>query len=661
MGTLPSGPLPLWAGRRGDCGRGLPSARPDLAAVHPTRFPVTDLGAFALFSALLLAAVGVGEGLRAFAGWRPEATRRVVHAGVGVATALCPPLFSSPALVYVLAVGFVAANAIALRARWLPAIHGAARPSLGTVLFPAALVGALYLCWTLDPSRVFILQTAFLVLGLADPAASLGRDERRQAGPVHRRRGDEIRRRVAAFAAVAAACTAGMLAWLAPWSAAQIASGALVVAAVGAACEASGRNGWDNVLIVLAVVVPLAALDARPEAAGLFAVAVVAGASFGWAAFRARSLDLSGALAGGVLAFGLVAVGGVAWAVPSLAFFVGSSALSRLGRSRKADAEALAEKGSRRDAAQVASNGGVAAALLAATVFWPAHAAPALRRLPRRLRRGGGRHVGDRDRDVRPRPDAAPRVRASRRARRVRRRVACGHARRGRRRSSSSGLRRAPFGAPVLAVVLGGVAGAFVDTALGRDRAGPLPPARRHAHRARSGRTARSPPAPRPSPTTSSTARARSSAPSLPSPSPSFSDDHTLRPSPRSARPRSCSRPPRRRSRRSRSRPPRAARWASTTDAGARAVVGRPRRTARLPPRRCPGGLRRSRADSAGERCRRPRSRVGRAVGGPRGGARPVPGPLLRAQRLARRASPRGCRRRPRATSSARRPCCTAR
>ncbi|HEX9951500.1 MAG TPA: DUF92 domain-containing protein, partial [Rubricoccaceae bacterium] len=340
---------------------------------------MTDSGAFALFSGVLLAAVGVGEGLRLGLGWAPERTRRVVHAGVGVATALCPPLFSAPGPIYALAVLFVGANAVALRRRWLPAIHGAARPSLGTVLFPAALVGALFLCWTLDSGRVFILQTAFLVLGLADAAASSVGTRVARPGRYSVAGATKSVAGSAAFAVVAAVCAAGMLLWLAPpaWGAAQIAAGTFAVASVATACEASGRRGWDNVLIVLGVVVPLAALDARPEAAGLVAAAVGAGLLFGAAAYRARSLDLSGALAGGVFAWLLVAVGGPAWAVPSLAFFVASSALSRVGRARKASAEALAEKGSRRDAGQVAANGGIAAGLLAATLFWP-EAMPAL-------------------------------------------------------------------------------------------------------------------------------------------------------------------------------------------------------------------------------------------------------------------------------------------
>ena len=337
---------------------------------------MTDLAAFVLFSGVLLAAVGVGEGLRVGLGWRPESTRRVVHVGVGIATALCPPLFSEPTPVYVLAVLFVGANAVALRRRWLPAIHGAARPSVGTVVFPAALVVALFLCWTLDAERVFVLQTAFLVLGLADPAASLAGTTVRRPGRYSVAGATKSMAGSAAFAVVAGACAAGMLAWLAPphWGAVQIAAGAFVVACVGAASEALGRGGWDNLLIVLAVVVPLSALDARPEAAGLFAGAVAAAAFFGVSAYRAQSLDLSGALAGAVLAWMLVALGGWAWAVPALAFFVASSALSRVGRARRAGAEVLAEKGSRRDAGQVGANGGVAALLLAGSVFGPSPA-----------------------------------------------------------------------------------------------------------------------------------------------------------------------------------------------------------------------------------------------------------------------------------------------
>jgi uncharacterized protein (TIGR00297 family) len=86
-----------------------------------------------------------------------------------------------------------------------------------------------------------------------------------------------------------------------------------------------------------------------------------------WAGALSRSGALAAALLGGLL-FGL---GGLRWAALLLLFFVTSSGLSHLSGRRKA---ALAEKfakGSRRDWAQVAANGGLGALLVVAHTFWP--------------------------------------------------------------------------------------------------------------------------------------------------------------------------------------------------------------------------------------------------------------------------------------------------
>jgi len=292
--------------------------------------------------------------------------------GVGVTTALCPPLFASPALIYALAGMFIVANVVAVRRRLLPGMHDIERESWGTVLFPVALVVALWLCWTLDASRVFILQIAFGVLALADPAASFVGTRLRQPGTYSVAAQTKSVAGSAAFGLVASLVTAFGLAWLAPsWSALAVGVGALTVGGVGAAAEALGRKGWDNLWIVLATIVPLVHLHHQPDAIGTLALGFGLAAMFSVVAYWTRSLDLSGALAAFILAWMVVALGGLAWAVPAFTFFVLSSLLSRMGRSRKVDAEALAEKGSRRDVGQVVANGGVAAVLLAAHVFVP--------------------------------------------------------------------------------------------------------------------------------------------------------------------------------------------------------------------------------------------------------------------------------------------------
>ena len=95
-------------------------------------------------------------------------------------------------------------------------------------------------------------------------------------------------------------------------------------------------------------------------------IALVVAAAFGAAAYGLRALSASGAVAGAALAWELLAWGGTAWAAPAVAFFVLSSAWSVIANKTKQQADALAEKGGRRDAGQVLANGGVGMALLAA-------------------------------------------------------------------------------------------------------------------------------------------------------------------------------------------------------------------------------------------------------------------------------------------------------
>ncbi len=94
------------------------------------------------------------------------------------------------------------------------------------------------------------------------------------------------------------------------------------------------------------------------------------GILIGLAAWRLRALTAGGAVAAaitGALIFGL---GGLPWAVILLTFFISSSLLSRLLKKRKhAMAAEKYAKGDRRDWAQVAANGGLAVLLVIAYAF----------------------------------------------------------------------------------------------------------------------------------------------------------------------------------------------------------------------------------------------------------------------------------------------------
>ena len=451
-----------------------------------------DLVQTALFGLTLLAVVGAGEALRAWAGWAPEASRRFVHAATGLAVALCPPFFAHPMGIYVLAALFVVVNIVAVRRRLFLGMHGIERETWGTVAFPLALLAALFLCWTLDPSRIYILQAAFLVLAVSDPlAAWVGAHA---SGGAYRVNGQtKTVAGSAAFVASAAGLVAVALLLWAPealgWR--EFASGAAVAAVLAGVAEALGTRGWDNLLIVLAVIVALAALDAAPRInvrARLRPLACSSWRSSWRSAFGALSvrigfLDLSGALAAGLLAWAVVALGGIAWAVPGFTFFFASSVLSRLGRHRKREAEARAEKGSRRDAAPVLANGGVAGGLPGGDAVRARGLWRVVLGLRRRLRRGGGRHVGHRDRHLGRWRDARCAALAARAAGRVGRRVARGDAGRGSRARPSSSAPPSRSRTPLAG---GRRARRRQRRARGvgrqrprRDGPGPLPPARR--------------------------------------------------------------------------------------------------------------------------------------------------------------------------------------
>lgn len=89
-------------------------------------------------------------------------------------------------------------------------------------------------------------------------------------------------------------------------------------------------------------------------------------------AYKAHSLNKSGAIAAtftGTIIFG---IGGWQWAILLLTFFITSSALSRAFKKRKQKLEdEKFSKGSQRDAGQVLGNGGIATFFAGLNLFYP--------------------------------------------------------------------------------------------------------------------------------------------------------------------------------------------------------------------------------------------------------------------------------------------------
>jgi uncharacterized protein (TIGR00297 family) len=93
-------------------------------------------------------------------------------------------------------------------------------------------------------------------------------------------------------------------------------------------------------------------------------------------AYRARSLDRSGAFAALVVGTVIFGLGGWEWAILLLTFFITSSGLSRAFKDHKREANEKYAKGGQRDAGQVFGNGGIATVFAALHFFFPDAAWP---------------------------------------------------------------------------------------------------------------------------------------------------------------------------------------------------------------------------------------------------------------------------------------------
>ena len=88
-------------------------------------------------------------------------------------------------------------------------------------------------------------------------------------------------------------------------------------------------------------------------------------------AYKARSLNPSGAIAAAFTGAIIFGIGGWEWAILLLTFFITSSALSRAFKKRKQGLDEKFSKGHERDAGQVFGNGGIATLFAALQFFFP--------------------------------------------------------------------------------------------------------------------------------------------------------------------------------------------------------------------------------------------------------------------------------------------------
>jgi uncharacterized protein (TIGR00297 family) len=299
-----------------------------------------------------------------------EITRKFVHVVAGVLMAFAPGVFTSGIPAILISVLAIVATFLAIRFDLLQSLHDTERTSYGTTFHPLAFLVLVLTLWDSYPQ---ILSIAILILAVPDSlAAFTGRHVRNP----HYFSFSTDRKTVEGSAAMFASTALFVLGFLSygnyatpyPWIVI-----AVVIALVVTAWELICTNGLDNLSIPLSTafmlhffLAPASHHDPDQMVTALFLAAAI-----GIISYRFHFLSPSGSIATFLLAVLIYGIGGWMWTFPILTFFIASSLLSKFGKSRKKKLENIFDKTDKRDAGQVAANGGVAGLLILLWYFFP--------------------------------------------------------------------------------------------------------------------------------------------------------------------------------------------------------------------------------------------------------------------------------------------------
>jgi len=304
---------------------------------------------------------------------RGELARKVTHMGVGlIAFSL---RFLGPAWAAVLAACALGFNLFLLpriggRRLWRPA-ELEAGGSLGIVLYPLAVLLLILVFW----QRLEVAAAAWGILAFGDGMASVaGMTLGRSKLPWNPRKSWMGSLAYIVCGAVAAAV---LLVWTAPvqersygWAFALTAG--FATALLAAALESLPQGLDDNLgvplvsgFFLLGLVLTQGHWHAFLADPGLplrLLLAVVVNAALAGAAYAARTVDVSGVVAGFLVGFLIYAFYDWRGYLLLLAFFVIGSACTKFGYRKKVAAKLAQEKGGRRGARHALANAGVATA-----------------------------------------------------------------------------------------------------------------------------------------------------------------------------------------------------------------------------------------------------------------------------------------------------------
>lgn len=181
-----------------------------------------------------------------------EYTRKLVHIGTGLLALLFPLMLGNHWLVLLLCASFAGILIASLKWNLLPSINAIERKSVGSLAYPLS-VYTCYLAYDHYGGRFIFYYLPVIILAVCDPVAALSGRKwplgRYAAGAASKTlMGSAMFCLTAAILVVSFVLAAGF-----SGSITELAAGALFIGIVSSLAEAVSKNGWDNLVVPLAV------------------------------------------------------------------------------------------------------------------------------------------------------------------------------------------------------------------------------------------------------------------------------------------------------------------------------------------------------------------------------------------------------------------------
>lgn len=333
------------------------------------------LNFFSIFIGLTLLVMAADQAKKRFK-IEPKKTRMFVHAGVAIVIFFAPLLFHSRIYPALLAGVFIIINLISVKAGMFTGMN-LDRRNLGTVYYPISFLILVLLLWNRSP---FIVSTAMLIMGLADPAAAIAGTWFDQGHQVRAFGGMKTFEGALAMAVVASiTALAGSFFFhafgngISALPLFDVVSVCISIGVMVSAVELISPKATDNLSVPLFAGFLLYIATHDLQLFRIFMIGEGLAVVVAFLSYKLRLLTTDGAVATFVMGGFIFGLGGWQWTIPVLLFFVIGSGASRLFVRAKAGYNLLYEKSHTRDAGQVFANGGVGLIILILSIMLPGH------------------------------------------------------------------------------------------------------------------------------------------------------------------------------------------------------------------------------------------------------------------------------------------------